>query len=410
MPYPDTTQRNDATSVTRQQYYEPIQAPWYYTTRDKQYRSGLIGEVSRIIDHVTHNDTEGVDIRNQGELKQGNSRLAMELDDRLQHNNNPFGLAYNTLLPIVATAGIVCSPAAAAKGLAQGIAANSIDNPLVESLSPYIGQELSQMLMFNPDKKVNASTVLNAASKQGGKKLYKREKYRYDPEPHSEIVVEEQPYGVQPGNLIIKNGKLVSSDDLYSYSDNTSEPLARQIQQNYENAMHRRRDYTWGGIEYAFNDSGMIGIKGTDDNSALLSAMSYGMPDNSVIFHPTHFAPETIKGGARLIRDVAMSSQPTAFTVTPDLSGMLTRQGFMKIGEIPQPFDGKVVMKDILVNRAVTPKVIDNTAKLYNYDPELVTGLKAALQDAYKRMGNDGTLFYPQHSNYKIKDLIKSEK
>ena len=134
----------------------------------------MIGEVSRLIDHVTHNDTEGVDIRDQGELKQGNSRLAMELDDRLQHNNNPFGLAYNTLLPIVATAGMICSPAVAAKGLAQGIAANSIDNPLVESLSPYIGQELSQTLMFNPYKKVNASTVLNAASKQGGTKLVRK--------------------------------------------------------------------------------------------------------------------------------------------------------------------------------------------------------------------------------------------
>ena len=181
MPYPEITQRNDATTVARQQTYEPIKAPWYYQTRDKQYRSGLTGEISRLIDHVTHNDTEGVDIRDQGELKQGNSRLAMELDDRLQHNNNPFGLAYNTLLPIVATAGMVYAPAAAAKGMLQGVAANDITNkitgtPLAQSLSPYIGQELSQTLMFNPVRKtgVNASTVLNAASKQGGTKLVRK--------------------------------------------------------------------------------------------------------------------------------------------------------------------------------------------------------------------------------------------
>ena len=181
MPYPDTTERNDATSAARQQYYEPITRPWYYTIRDKQYRSGLIGEINRLIDHVTHNDTEGVDIRDQGELKQGNSRLAMELDDRLQHNNNPFGLAYNTLLPIVATAGMAVAPAAAAKGILQGVAANSFIDPITgtsptEALSPYIGYELSQALMFNPVRKtgVNASTVLNAASKQGGTKLVRK--------------------------------------------------------------------------------------------------------------------------------------------------------------------------------------------------------------------------------------------
>ena len=30
MPYLNTTQRNDATSVAKPQIYEPIKVPWYY--------------------------------------------------------------------------------------------------------------------------------------------------------------------------------------------------------------------------------------------------------------------------------------------------------------------------------------------------------------------------------------------
>ena len=127
MPYPDTTQRNDATLVAKPQIYEPIKVPWYYQTRDKQYSTDLLGFMSGITDKITGNDTETVDVR--GEIKQDNrSDFGRYMDNQLQHNNTPLGYTYRTLMPAGGIATSILFPATTLRiglgGLAGSTAAN----------------------------------------------------------------------------------------------------------------------------------------------------------------------------------------------------------------------------------------------------------------------------------------------
>lgn len=117
------------------------------------------------------------------------------------------------------------------------------------------------------------------------------------------------------------------------------------IYNNYVRAMSRRRDYKWEGLKYHIDD-GFTAIKDPDSKSLLI-----GFKEGP-IFHPSHFAPETLRGGQRVIKQAAESRDPVVFTVTSDLSPMLERSGFIKVGQIPQLFNNQWVMKDIMANKA----------------------------------------------------------
>lgn len=222
--------------------------------------------------------------------------------------------------------------------------------------------------------------------------------------------------GPRPGHISIQRGKIISTPKYNNGSDLSSESnlVAKKIQQNYENAMHKRRDYTYKGLETQLADDGMVGIKAADNNSLLLQAGA-DLNDAQIIFHPTHFAPETMRQGAALIDAVGHSSQPTIFTVTNDLTGMLEKSGFKTIGQIPQRFGDQIVMKDILVNDAVTPKVIDNYARNATDWGQPSVGVLTQLKEALlnlpeRRVQLKPRQFEPRQSRFPLSELLKKSR
>lgn len=225
--------------------------------------------------------------------------------------------------------------------------------------------------------------------------------------------IKPEPYGVQPSHIYVKNGNVVSSSiDPENWNWDFSYKNARaavKVQQNYENAMHRRRDYTYRRLKNHLFDDGVIGVKSPDDGSLLIEARASKVPTNKTIFHPTHFAPESLRKGYNLIRELAESSQPTMFTVTKDLSPMLEKQGFIKVEEIPQIFNGEMVTKDVLLNRSTTKESLIN--KLKEIDPYNDYTLDEQDLDKYIEILKSKK--YPSRPNlntFPIKDLLKINK
>ncbi len=145
--------------------------------------------------------------------------------------------------------------------------------------------------------------------------------------------------------ILDKNGEIVPGVRGI-YPDTIKRVKAvNDIYNNYVKAMSRRRDYKYEGLKYHIDD-GFTAIKDPDSNSLLI-----GFKEGP-IFHPSHFAPETLRGGQRVVQQAAESRDPVVFTVTSDLSPMLERSGFIKVGQIPQTFNGQLVMKDIMANKA----------------------------------------------------------
>ena len=135
--------------------------------------------------------------------------------------------------------------------------------------------------------------------------------------------------GIYPKYYLINpKGKWVSKKHRSAYElSDIKTAVGETLQQNYENAMHRRRSYTYQGVRDFGQEYPIRAIKDPTSNSFLIDA-----PDRGPIFHPTHFSPATLRGGSRLIKEAAVSSQPIVFTVTEDLAPMLQKSGFVEIG------------------------------------------------------------------------------
>lgn len=112
----------------------------------------------------------------------------------------------------------------------------------------------------------------------------------------------------------------------------------------------RRHDYFWSGMRDIINtESGII-----DPQAYKLSGL-YGFHDRSDGgFYVSHFAPSDLRSGTRLINLAATDPMPIIFSVTPDLSPMLSRSGFKKITETYQPFHGELHKKDVMGNNSVS--------------------------------------------------------
>lgn len=92
---------------------------------------------------------------------------------------------------------------------------------------------------------------------------------------------------------------------------------------------------------------------GKDPQSDSLLIQAFGNKDFP-LFHPSHFSPDSLRGGQRVINMAARSSKPIIFTVTEDLAPMLQKSGFIKIAETPMLFNGEYVNKIVLANKAVS--------------------------------------------------------
>ncbi len=292
------------------------------------------------------------------------------------------------------------------------------------SYNPYLTEDTPLSITWteaNSPRLIPRVSYSNVKYKERTPRVYQREKYRYVEEP--EELVESVEQGIQPAYIYPKDGKITASRKHPGYNENErmTIPNARaaiRVQHNYENAMHRRRSYTYKGLKRNLFYGNEIGIKHPDNESLLLDATAQYIPDNNNLFHPTHFAPEGLRSGADLIRRVADSSQPTMFTVTSDLSPMLEKQGFVKVSQIPQIFDGDIVMKDVLVNRATTKESLLNKIQEFKDPDEPITLEENEMLDkimetlnenrAIKRFNKD--LYYPQQNNFPLSDLLKQSK
>lgn len=140
--------------------------------------------------------------------------------------------------------------------------------------------------------------------------------------------------------------------------------------------------------------------------------------------------PESLKGGAKLLKQVSASSKPVLLAVTEDLSPMLKKLQFEEIGVHQAPFKGEMVDKHLMVNRAFldyvknnennTENILLNLQESIDSDDfiEMSKELKPILKNAVKlshRVKNSpkptiGETKYsqerPEQTKYKLEDLI----
>lgn len=222
-----------------------------------------------------------------------------------------------------------------------------------------------------------------------------------------------EPYTGQSAKYyhIDRNGKIQEGyEDYYDGEVGTISRgrTALKLRDQYANAMHRRRSYTYPGFPYSIL-RGFKAIKDPQSNSFLLD-----LPDwSSSIFHVTHFSPETMRGGMRVVGEAATSKTPVLFTVTDDLAPMLEKESFISIGQIPQIFDNKPVMKTIMVNKAMGDKQLlqreleNSGIEGVNIDA-IMNKINQAPNPTYKgqsQLKTDPTT----HHNFNIMDLLKQK-
>lgn len=172
---------------------------------------------------------------------------------------------------------------------------------------------------------------------------------------------------------------------------------ATRIQKNYENAMTRRRDYIYGGVGNTVMDDQSPVFIGPDKKSLLIAAGQKNAKPGELKMI-THFAPETLRGGAETVKEALYAQDPIGFAVTDDLAPMLERIGYIKIGNVPQYFNGELVNKTVFVNKATTEKTVNEwlLKKHYIDEPIKIESLQYNISDDY-----------PKLQTYPIKDLIK---
>lgn len=107
-------------------------------------------------------------------------------------------------------------------------------------------------------------------------------------------------------------------------------------------------------------------------NNSIILGHSNTTPSGSEYFMPSHFAPASLREVYELIDRLGKSDQPVVFAITDDLQKMLQKTGsWYYTGSVPQPFDGQIVMKKLMVNRAFKPEIIEEIAKEYHLNPEV---------------------------------------
>lgn len=72
----------------------------------------------------------------------------------------------------------------------------------------------------------------------------------------------------------------------------------------------------------------------------------------------SHFMPYSIREGYEMIASLLDCKDLCIFAVTPYLANMLDKLGFIKQGEIPQMFAGKICTKIVYTNRELDPREV----------------------------------------------------
>lgn len=208
----------------------------------------------------------------------------------------------------------------------------------------------------------------------------------YDPDLSQELLTRRL-YDPSPRN------RSRYADDLDDYT----RELYR-IQRNYENAMTRRRDYTYPYVGYAVTNEGSPVFIGPDKKSMLIAAgQNSAKPGELKMI--THFAPETLRGGVETVKEALYAPDPIGFAVTDDLAPMLEKIGYIKVGNVPQYFAGEVVNKTVFVNRATTEKAANDWLLKHHYTDEPIK-----IEALQYNISDDS----PKLHTYPIKDLIQN--
>lgn len=219
-----------------------------------------------------------------------------------------------------------------------------------------------------------------------------------------EVLDNVEENSVYPNNVHMLDLKDVTLPENYAGSnllDDVADEVSLEGQyifDNYAKAMGRRRDYLWYGLPEKF-DEGMYGYKHPTKNTFLL-----GFMDDSGLFLPSHFSPETMRSGAELVEQSAKDpGTPIMFAVTSDLTPMLERLGYNKIAGHRAYFAGHPINKDVLVNDAVTNDMVTHYLKNQLSDGRLdYEGFSDLMQQALDKIKSKTT----HNINYKNQNIF----
>jgi len=149
----------------------------------------------------------------------------------------------------------------------------------------------------------------------------------------------------------------------YTYSD-----VIENIYKNYSNAIGRTSSYRGDLKTYIASGDAIVYKPFYADDSVLVGQLYNDM------FITSHFAPTSLRNGVELIKEAADSPMPIIIAVPDYQSNQLNKAGFRFITQVPQYFAGEIVMKNVMVNDAVTDadlkKLMDYFTRNYNQKNE----------------------------------------
>ena len=135
------------------------------------------------------------------------------------------------------------------------------------------------------------------------------------------------------------------------------------IQDNYERAISRHSNYVADLKAHIASWNWLVYSPFVNDESVLVWQLQWD------IFLVSHFAPSSIKMWYNLIKHASNCKMPMVFAVPDFLAKQLTKAWFKDLWyQIPQIFNWEIVMKNVVVNNAVTED--DIRALIENFSNE----------------------------------------
>ena len=143
------------------------------------------------------------------------------------------------------------------------------------------------------------------------------------------------------------------SEDFYGYDEDEYREeysgILSDIQLNYKKAISRHSDYCADLERHIASWNWLVYSPFLNDESVLVWQLQWD------IFLVSHFAPSSIKMWYYLIKQALTSKMPIVFAVPEFLAKQLRKAWFIDLWyKVPQNFNWEVVMKNVLVNGAVT--------------------------------------------------------
>lgn len=173
-----------------------------------------------------------------------------------------------------------------------------------------------------------------------------------------------------------------------------SEEEANKVQQQYERAMGRQSNYIGNVKDHILNHNGVV----YEDNGNYLVGT---IKDNTFLI--SHFAPKSLRGGMEMLKGIKEGGLKVVLAVPSYQGNQLNKLGFKSVGQIPQYFDGDIVLKNVYANDIVSNEDIDTLYKdmFEGYSQENINQL---LENAKKITGKKETT--KEESNIKDSDFL----